>query len=180
MPILYNTGDWITLRPAITYRWIFIFNGRMACLNLITIFCSKCELYSMEWSPDTELLQMSVFAAPYGGPMAIIRDAKEFVKLGGSSVKPIIRIFTASGNLISSINVRATWKQQKINSFVRETYLFSSFLPNSGTVAICWHWDGPTRKNCCVCKMMASFWFTTCSANTSTHLAWAKRRKTPK
>lgn len=69
--------------------------------------CSKCELYSMEWSPDTELFQMNVFAAPYGGPMAIIRDAKEFVKLGGSSVKPIIRIFTASGHPISTINVRS-------------------------------------------------------------------------
>lgn len=62
----------------------------------------------MEWSPDTELIQMNVFAAPYGGPMAVIRDAKEFVKLGGSSVKPIIRIFTASGHAISSINVRTT------------------------------------------------------------------------
>lgn len=152
MPILYNTGDWITLRPAITYRWILFFNSRTACLDLITIFCSKCELYSMEWSPDTELLQMSVFAAPYGGPMAIIRDAKEFVKLGGSSVKPIIRIFTASGNLISSINV----SNKSINSFVRVTYFFYYFLTNSGTVAICWHWVGPTRKNCCVCKMMAS------------------------
>lgn len=60
----------------------------------------------MEWSPDTELIQMNVFGAPYGGPMAIIRDAKEFIKLGGTSAKPIIRIFTASGHSISSINVR--------------------------------------------------------------------------
>lgn len=73
-------------------------------------FYSKCELYSMEWSPDTELIQMNVFAAPYGGPMAIVRDAKEFVKLGGSSTKPIIRIFTASGHSISMINVRALRK----------------------------------------------------------------------
>lgn len=60
----------------------------------------------MEWAADTELYQMTVVAAPYGGPMAIVRDSKEFIKVGGSSVKPIIRIFTASGHLLASINVR--------------------------------------------------------------------------
>lgn len=60
----------------------------------------------MEWSADTELYQMSVIAAPYGGPMAIVRDTKDFVKVGGSTVKPVIRIFTASGHLLASINVR--------------------------------------------------------------------------
>lgn len=59
----------------------------------------------MEWSPDTELNQMSVSAAPYGGPMAIVRDAREFIKVGGSTVKPVVRIFTASGHLLSTINV---------------------------------------------------------------------------
>lgn len=60
----------------------------------------------MEWAADTELYQMQVVAAPYGGPMAIVRDSKQFIKVGGSTVKPIIRIFTASGNLLASINVR--------------------------------------------------------------------------
>lgn len=60
----------------------------------------------MEWAADMELYQMTVVAAPYGGPIAIVRDSKEFVKVGGSTVKPIIRIFTASGHLLASINVR--------------------------------------------------------------------------
>lgn len=60
----------------------------------------------MEWAPDTELYQMQVVAAPYGGPMAIVRDSKEFIKVGGSTVKPTIKIFTASGHLLASINVR--------------------------------------------------------------------------
>lgn len=58
----------------------------------------------MEWPPETELEQMIVCAAPYGGPMAIVRDPQKFTKVTGSS-KPIIRIFTASGNIISSITV---------------------------------------------------------------------------
>lgn len=72
-------------------------------------FCNlfrKSELYTMQWAVDTDLYQMQVIAAPYGGPMAIVRDSKEFIKVGGSTVKPIIRIFTASGNLLSMINVR--------------------------------------------------------------------------
>lgn len=60
----------------------------------------------MEWAIDTDLSQMNVVAASYGGPMAIVRDAKEFIKVGGSTVKPIIRIFTGSGHLISTLNVR--------------------------------------------------------------------------
>lgn len=59
----------------------------------------------MQWPSGTELYKMNVTAAPYGGPIAVVRDSKEFVKVGGSTVKPVIRIFTASGHLISSINV---------------------------------------------------------------------------
>lgn len=60
----------------------------------------------MEWPSDTQLHQMSVIAAPYGGPMAIVRDSKQFIKVGGSTVKPVIRIFTAAGNQLAQINVR--------------------------------------------------------------------------
>lgn len=60
----------------------------------------------MEWATDTDLSQRNVVAASYGGPMAIVRDPKEFVKVGGSSAKPVIRIFTGSGHLISTLNVR--------------------------------------------------------------------------
>ncbi|KAJ6638263.1 Vacuolar protein sorting-associated protein 16 like [Pseudolycoriella hygida] len=84
MPIQYNTGDWFTLHPGITYR--------------------KYEMYSMEWPVDTELENMMVCAAPYGGPMAVVRDPKKIAKIVGS-VKPVVRIFTASGVLLGSI----TW-----------------------------------------------------------------------
>lgn len=66
----------------------------------------KSELYTMQWPTDTQLHQMTVVAAPYGGPMAIVRDHKQFVKVGGSTVKPVIRIFTAAGNQLAAINVR--------------------------------------------------------------------------
>lgn len=59
----------------------------------------------MEWPSDMDLSIMNVAAAPYGGPLAIVRNAKEFVKVGGASMKPTINIFTASGQLKSSIHV---------------------------------------------------------------------------
>lgn len=61
-------------------------------------------MFERKWIPDTDLSQMIVIGAPYGGPMAIVRDPKQFIEVGGSA-KPIIRIFTASGQWLGSINV---------------------------------------------------------------------------
>lgn len=47
---------------------------------------------------------MIVAAAPYGGPLAIVRDWKQFSKTA-TAAKPTIKIMTCSGNLIATINV---------------------------------------------------------------------------
>lgn len=74
---------------------------------------------------------MTVCAAPYGGPMAIVRDSQQFTKVTGSA-KPIIRIFTASGNLISSITVSV------INCKVFYKGVISELvLCGSGIVGLC-------------------------------------------
>lgn len=56
----------------------------------------------MAWQNEVNLENMSVAAAPYGGPIALIRDRKKFVKVQGIG-KPIISIYSASGKNISSI-----------------------------------------------------------------------------
>lgn len=61
------------------------------------------ELYQVDW-PGLDLGQMFVAAAPYGGPLAVVRDWKQFVK-ATTSGKPVIKIFTCSGNLLATINV---------------------------------------------------------------------------
>lgn len=58
----------------------------------------------MDWPQSVDLEQMIVAAAPYGGPIAIVRDWRQFVKVTVSS-KPIIKIFTASGTLLSNLSV---------------------------------------------------------------------------
>lgn len=92
----------------------------------------------MQWPSDTQLHQMVVVAAPYGGPMAIVRDSKQFIKVGGSTVKPVIRIFTAAGNQLAAINVSM---KTKIISCVSknesEELFFLLFSYCSGTAVIC-------------------------------------------
>ncbi|XP_055550218.1 vacuolar protein sorting-associated protein 16 homolog [Wyeomyia smithii] len=86
MSLLCNTGDWFTLGHGNSYR--------------------KIDLYTMDWPASINLEQMTVHAASYGGPIALVKDFKQFLKLSGTgTTKPMIRIFNCAGKLISSI----TW-----------------------------------------------------------------------
>ncbi|EDW82995.1 uncharacterized protein Dwil_GK22550 [Drosophila willistoni] len=75
MPIMYNTGEWFKVRPDY-YR--------------------KVELDTPDWPLDIDLEYMQVVAAPYGGPLAAIRDPLKLVPVKGSS-RPMIRIFDTTG-----------------------------------------------------------------------------------
>ncbi|XP_054746626.1 vacuolar protein sorting-associated protein 16 homolog isoform X2 [Anastrepha obliqua] len=75
MPIMYNTGDWFVLRPD-TYR--------------------KLDLFTPDWPLDVDLEYMQLVGAPFGGPLAMMRDPKQIVPVKGS-VKPMIRIFDTAG-----------------------------------------------------------------------------------
>lgn len=46
---------------------------------------------------------MFIVGSQFGGPVAIVRDWRHFVKANSTS-KPVIRIFSCSGHLISVIN----------------------------------------------------------------------------
>ncbi|XP_034487688.1 vacuolar protein sorting-associated protein 16 homolog [Drosophila innubila] len=76
MPIMYNTGEWFKLQPDY-YR--------------------KVELPTPNWPIDIDLEYMHVVAAPYGGPLAAIRDSAKVVPVKGIS-RSMIRIFDTSGN----------------------------------------------------------------------------------
>ncbi|XP_023943349.1 vacuolar protein sorting-associated protein 16 homolog [Bicyclus anynana] len=61
----------------------------------------KFDLYNMVWSMDEGLGTMIVSGAPYGGPVAVVRDRK-YVRNPGTA-KPIITIYNCVGNIISKI-----------------------------------------------------------------------------
>ena len=58
----------------------------------------------MDFPDDVNLEQMKVYASSFGGPFAVMKDPNMLRKTG-STVKPVIYIFSSSGNLLSKINV---------------------------------------------------------------------------
>ncbi|XP_064535512.1 vacuolar protein sorting-associated protein 16 homolog [Drosophila montana] len=90
MPIMYNTGEWFNVRPDY-YR--------------------KVELATPDWPIDLDLEYMQVVAAPYGGPLAAIRDATKLVPVKGTS-RPMIRIFDTTGREMGHI----LWNHGKLIS----------------------------------------------------------------
>nr|CAG4640641.1 EOG090X01BU [Eulimnadia texana] len=62
----------------------------------------KFELYSMGWSDQVNLQDLIVAVAPYGGCIAVVRNERKFTRVQVSG-KPSVFIFSAAGELISSI-----------------------------------------------------------------------------
>uniref|UniRef100_A0A452T555 Vacuolar protein sorting-associated protein 16 homolog n=1 Tax=Ursus maritimus TaxID=29073 RepID=A0A452T555_URSMA len=62
-----------------------------ACLSV----GRKYELYSMDWDLKEELRDCLVAAAPYGGPIALLRNP--WRKEKAASVRPVLEIYSASG-----------------------------------------------------------------------------------
>ncbi|XP_042326077.1 vacuolar protein sorting-associated protein 16 homolog [Sceloporus undulatus] len=59
----------------------------------------KLDLYSMGWSLKEDLQDCLVAAAPYGGPIALLKTKKE----KSPSSRPPLEIYTSSGVLLASI-----------------------------------------------------------------------------
>ncbi|ETE57233.1 Vacuolar protein sorting-associated protein 16-like protein [Ophiophagus hannah] len=62
----------------------------------------KLELYSMSWNLKEDLREYLVAAAPYGGPIALMRHKKE----KSPSSRPVLEIYSASGIQLASV----VWK----------------------------------------------------------------------
>lgn len=53
---------------------------------------------------DEGLENMIVSGAAYGGPIAVVRDRKQFVRIK-TTAKPVISIYNCAGTIISKILV---------------------------------------------------------------------------
>ncbi|GER53384.1 vacuolar protein sorting-associated protein [Striga asiatica] len=65
----------------------------------------KPELYQMQWK-QVDLTRNKIACAPFGGPIAVIRDDAKIVQLYAESALRKLRIFTSSGRLVSE----TVWK----------------------------------------------------------------------
>ncbi|XP_064428982.1 vacuolar protein sorting-associated protein 16 homolog isoform X5 [Mirounga angustirostris] len=73
-------------------------------------FYRKYELYSMDWDLKEELRDCLVAAAPYGGPIALLRNP--WRKEKAASIRPVLEIFSASGLPLASL----LWKSGPVVS----------------------------------------------------------------
>nr|KAF6359287.1 VPS16 core subunit of CORVET and HOPS complexes [Pipistrellus kuhlii] len=73
-------------------------------------FYRKYELYSMDWDLKEELRDCLVAAAPYGGPIALLRNP--WRKEKPASVRPVLDIYSASGMPLASL----PWKSGPVVS----------------------------------------------------------------
>ncbi|XP_075564965.1 vacuolar protein sorting-associated protein 16 homolog isoform X2 [Pelecanus crispus] len=71
-------------------------------------FYRKFELYTMEWSLKEDLRDCLVAAAPYGGPIALLKNNARKEK--SPSARPLLEIYSASGLLLASI----PWKSGQL------------------------------------------------------------------
>uniref|UniRef100_A0A8C9UGI7 Vacuolar protein sorting-associated protein 16 homolog n=1 Tax=Serinus canaria TaxID=9135 RepID=A0A8C9UGI7_SERCA len=65
------------------------------------------ELYSMEWGLREDLRDCVVAAAPYGGPIALLRNSRRDKT---PSARPLLEIYSASGLLLASV----PWKSGQL------------------------------------------------------------------
>uniref|UniRef100_A0A8D1A0Z5 Vacuolar protein sorting-associated protein 16 homolog n=1 Tax=Sus scrofa TaxID=9823 RepID=A0A8D1A0Z5_PIG len=73
-------------------------------------FYRKYELYSMDWDLKEELRDCLVAAAPYGGPIALLRNP--WRKEKAASMRPVLEIYSASGMPLASL----MWKSGPVVS----------------------------------------------------------------
>lgn len=73
-------------------------------------FYRKYELYSMDWDLKEELRDCLVAAAPYGGPIALLRNP--WRKEKAASLRPVLEIYSASGVPLASL----LWKSGPVVS----------------------------------------------------------------
>ncbi|KAL5731811.1 vacuolar protein sorting-associated protein 16 [Ranunculus cassubicifolius] len=64
------------------------------------VYYRKLEIYSMQWNVD--LARYKVACAPFGGPIAVIRDEAKIVKLLAESAHRKLDIYNSAGVLLSS------------------------------------------------------------------------------
>ncbi|KAF6254839.1 vacuolar protein sorting-associated protein 16 [Scenedesmus sp. NREL 46B-D3] len=67
-----------------------------------TFYCQE-HLYDLSWQ-DVDLDVQRVAAAPFGGPLALMRDesALTVVRSGAPGGRPVVRVFSCSGQLLGS------------------------------------------------------------------------------
>lgn len=138
------------------------------------IYYKKCEVYSMGWSDIIDISKFEVSAAPYGGPIALLKDESKTARVQVST-KPIITVFTAAGKQISQMRWNSGsihkmgWSHTEDLLFVQDdgvVLVYDMFLTFKKTFGM-----GQEAKDVKVidCKIFSSYQGTGIAVLTSTY-----------
>ncbi|CBZ50492.1 vps16-like protein, related [Neospora caninum Liverpool] len=76
-------------------------NGSSEWQCLDSVWYRKLDVFDMEWTEERQLFDLFVVAAaPYGGPVACVRNEKVF-QPARKNIKPELQIFSARGRLLA-------------------------------------------------------------------------------
>lgn len=95
------------------------------------IYYEKQELYSLEWGDLIDLSKYVVAAAPYGGPLALMRDDSNNPNIS-ASVKPMISVYTSAGKLVNTLR----WNSGKIKKMGWSNTEDLLFVQEDGVVIV--------------------------------------------
>ncbi|PFH36128.1 putative vacuolar protein sorting 16 [Besnoitia besnoiti] len=111
------------------------------CLD--SVWYRKLEIFPMEWSDERQRFDLYVVAAaPYGGPVACVRNEKVF-QPARKKLKPELQIFTARGRLIA----KSPWVYSRL--------VCMSW--NNDEVLVCVFQDGVIRTFSSQCEKLHFF-----------------------
>jgi vacuolar protein sorting-associated protein 16 len=71
--------------------------------SLGEILYRQIPVYEMAWKDKIHIDEYLICGAPFGGPIAMIRDDKKLVAITEENIKPKLRIFTSSGNSLAEV-----------------------------------------------------------------------------
>ncbi|KAL3836276.1 hypothetical protein ACJMK2_021714 [Sinanodonta woodiana] len=94
-------------------------------------YYKKSEVYDLDWDDLVDISKFVVAAAPYGGPLALMRDDSNNPSIA-MVVKPIITVYTAAGRKISQMR----WNSGKIKDLGWSQTEDLLFVQDDGTVLI--------------------------------------------
>lgn len=62
----------------------------------------KWHVYDMEWGENMNIDEYMICGAPFGGPLAMIRDDKKLIPVG-ADMRAKLWIFTSAGQMLAQV-----------------------------------------------------------------------------
>ncbi|KYF39285.1 Vps16, N-terminal region protein, partial [Toxoplasma gondii ARI] len=156
-----------SLSPAADFSFSAGANGSSDWQCLDSVWYRKLDVFDMEWKHERQLFDLFVVAAaPYGGPVACVRNEKVF-QPAKKNIKPELQIFSARGRLLAkspwtySRLVTMSWNNDEVErtstNIPKKANDVMVNLFKCGQVLVCVFQDGVVRTFSPQCEKLHFF-----------------------